>query len=399
MRPAGSTYFGPLTVLLLLHTVATSALMAPPIFAVPAASDLGVDVVWVGIYPMLVYAAAIASSVLAGGATAAVGPIRTSQACLVLVGAGTWLLATGSLIVMAVGALLIGVGYGPITPAGSDLLKSVTPVRLQPVVFSVKQTAVPAGGAIAGAVVPQLVYSGGWRVAAFLMGAACIVLAILVEPLRSHFDGQRPQAGGPSSLLGLQSLRLVVIDRNYAALGVAGLAFAVVQGVLFTYFVPYLSAEVGMSLVLAGAVMTATQVGGVIGRVVWGFVAAWVNSGMLVLVGLSLAMAVSAAATAFFNASWPVLGITAVGVIFGMTAVGWNGLFFAEIARMAPPGTIGALTGALAAIAYLGVMTGPPLFGLILRVVHSYDIGFFGTASVALLGGAVLLLRRGEGLT
>jgi MFS-type transporter involved in bile tolerance (Atg22 family) len=94
-----------------------------------------------------------------------------------------------------------------------------------------------------------------------------------------------------------------------------------------------------------------------------------------------------------------VLGITVVGVVFGMTAVGWNGLFFAEIARIAPPGTIGALTGALAAVAYLGVMMGPPLFGLILRMVHSYDTGFFGIASVALLGGVVLILRHGEGLT
>jgi hypothetical protein len=47
----------------------------------------------------------------------------------------------------ALGALLVGLGYGPITPAGSDLLKRVTPARLQPVEFSVKQAAVPAAGA------------------------------------------------------------------------------------------------------------------------------------------------------------------------------------------------------------------------------------------------------------
>jgi hypothetical protein len=48
---------------------------------------------------------------------------------------------------MALGALLVGFGYGPITPAGSDLLKRITPARLQPVAFSVKQAAVADGGA------------------------------------------------------------------------------------------------------------------------------------------------------------------------------------------------------------------------------------------------------------
>jgi hypothetical protein len=37
------------------------------------ASELHADIIWVGIYPMLVYAAAIASSVLAGGMTAQSG--------------------------------------------------------------------------------------------------------------------------------------------------------------------------------------------------------------------------------------------------------------------------------------------------------------------------------------
>jgi predicted MFS family arabinose efflux permease len=297
---------------------------------------------------------------------------------------------------MALGALLVGIGYGPITPAGSDLLKRVTPSRLQPIVFSLKQTAVPAGGAIAGVLVPALVHWHGWRETALIMGGACTILAVLVEPLRPRFDGPKPPAA-TNSLLGLQSLRLVATNRSYAALGIAGLAYAVVQGVLFTYLVPYLSAKLGMTLVLAGAVMTATQVGGIIGRIVWGFVATWLNSGMRVLIGLGVAMAASAAVTALFSAGWPALAITGVGLAFGMTAVGWNGVFFAEIARVAPLGTIGALTGALSAIAFIGVMLGPPLFGLIVKTARSYDVGFFGIATIAVFGGAVLWLWCKEG--
>ena len=54
------------------------------------ASELHIDIVWVGRYPMLVYAAAITSSVLAGGMTATIGPVRTSQGRLILVGGASW---------------------------------------------------------------------------------------------------------------------------------------------------------------------------------------------------------------------------------------------------------------------------------------------------------------------
>ncbi|WP_417276298.1 hypothetical protein [Castellaniella sp.] len=46
---------------------------------------------------------------------------------------------------MTVGALLIGLGYGPITPA-----------HRMSFVFSIKQTGVPLGGVLAGLVVPGL---------------------------------------------------------------------------------------------------------------------------------------------------------------------------------------------------------------------------------------------------
>ena len=382
-------YLGPLLALMVLHTTAIGSLLAPPIFAVVAVADVGLSIEWIGAYTLLVYGAAIMSAVLGGGLTSKVGPIRTSQYCLLLIGGGVSLLASANLWLIALGSLAIGIGYGPLTPAGSDLLKHVTPPRLQPVIFSIKQTAIPAGGAIAGATIPTLVYLAGWRGTALLLGASCIGLALLAESPRARLDGVQPRASD-RAFMGWGSLRLLFNNPGYLWLGVASLCFAVAQGVLFTYLVPYLSEGLGMTLVVAGAVLAAAQLGGVAGRVLWGALATLLNSSTPVLVGLGVAMAAAAAGTALFTPHWPLAAIIAVSVLFGMTAVGWNGVFLAEVALVAPPGGVGALTGAMSSLAYLGVMVGPPVFGLLLTVTEGYVTGFVMVALVTLAGSAIL---------
>jgi hypothetical protein len=75
-----------------------------------------------------------------------------SQVALVLLGCGIAVAAEGSLSGFGASAI-IGVGAVS-TPTSSQLL-AVSPSRLAPVVFSIKQTAVPAGLLISGFLVPR----------------------------------------------------------------------------------------------------------------------------------------------------------------------------------------------------------------------------------------------------
>jgi predicted MFS family arabinose efflux permease len=388
-------YLVPLLALMALHTTAIASLLAPPIFAVAAVDELGLSIEWIGAYPFLVYGAAILSATFVGGLTANVGPIRASQYCLFLVGAGVCLFASADLWLMVLGSLIVGAGYGPLTAAGSDLLKHVTPQRLQPVIFSVKQTAIPIGGALAGASIPTLVNLTGWRGTAVLLGVICIGLTLFAQTLQARLDGGLPRSSD-RSLLGFGSLRLVARNPAYLLLGVAALCFAFAQGVLFTYLVPYLSDELGLTLVVAGAVLAAAQLGGAGARILWGAVASWLNSAKSVLIGLGAAMAVAAAATALFDPDWSLAAIVAVSILFGMTAVGWNGVFLAEVAHVAPPGGVGALTGTMSSLAFFGLMTGPPVFGVLIKATQGYFSGFMAVAAMTLIGSALLLRMPGK---
>jgi len=145
-----------LTVTLAIQAMVSMALLTLPVMAPVVAAALGVSSAYVGVYIALVYVGAIVASLAAGTAVARFGAIRISQAGLLACALGLALCAVKSVPVIALGALLIGFGYGPVTPASSHLLARTTPARSLSLVFSLKQTGVPLGGVLAGLIVPSL---------------------------------------------------------------------------------------------------------------------------------------------------------------------------------------------------------------------------------------------------
>ena len=75
----------------------------------------------------------------------------------------------------------------------------------------------------------------------------------------------------------------------------------------------------------------------------------------------------------------------------GGTAIGWNGVFLAEVARIAGPAKAGQLTGATAVFTFAGPMLGPSLFSLILLLTSSYAAAFCTMGVFTAIGGALLL--------
>src|SRR5207244_9557391 len=93
-----------------------------------------------------------------------------------------------ALALLIAAALLIGVGYGPITPASSHvLIRTAEPHRLA-LTFSIKQTGVPAGAALAGAVLPALALLVGWRIALLVAALAGLVVAAIAETTHAMLD-------------------------------------------------------------------------------------------------------------------------------------------------------------------------------------------------------------------
>ena len=75
---------------------------------------------------------------------------------------------------------------------------------------------------------------------------------------------------------------------------------------------------------------------------------------------------------------------------FGASAIGWNGVYLAEVARRAPPGMASMATGGTLAFTFLGVVVGPPMFGALSGLFGTYRAGFVGLMVMASISGTVL---------
>jgi MFS family permease len=386
-------------VTLAVQTLTSMAMIAPSVLAPVAAPDLGLAPQAVGLFVSISYFGAMVSSLTSGRLTARFGPLAMCQAAVVLAGAGLVLGKLAIIAVLPLAALAIGFGYGFVTPVSSHILARRTPPGIMALVFSIKQTGVPIGGAIAGAAVPPLVLALGWADSLPVLAAACIATAFLLLPARATLA--EPHATGTRLALGLRGvfaglgrpIQLVLADRRLRELAFASLGYAMVQLVFITYFVSYLNLELGYSLITAGLVYASAHASGIAGRIAWGAVAdRWVPPRVM----LAVLGAVSAACgllTAASSSAWPLAAIVALAMLFAASAVGWNGVYLAEVARCAPPGQVGTATGGTQFFTFGGAVAGPPVFAAAVSATGSYAWAFALFAIPPLLVAARLAGR------
>ena len=385
-----------LTVTTAIQAMVSMALLTLPAMAPAVARALAVPSTLVGAYVALCYFAAMLSSLVGGTLVRRLGAIRVSQLGLGLCAVGLALCALPWLPAVALGALCIGAGYGPITPASSHLLALTTPAHRMSLVFSIKQTGVPAGGMLAGALVPGLSLWLGWQGTLLAVGGVCALCAALAQPLRAALDADRQ----PAQPLALQALfkpiGMVLGHPSLRALAACSFLFSAVQVSTTAYMVTYLNESLGMTLLAAGAALSVSQLAGVVGRIAWGAVADRGLGPRNTLMLLATLMMAGSVLTALLQPQWPTLLIWAIVALLGASAIGWNGVYLATVARQAPPGQAGVATGGTLLFTFMGVVCGSPAFGALAGASGSYRIAFAALALPAALALGLLVWRAAQ---
>ena len=397
--PAAANGFVALVATLAIQVYTSLTSTAPAVLAPILANDFGIAPTWIGFFIGLVYAGAMAGSLASSELVGRFGGIRVSQACVIICAAGmlaTALLPPGAVLLLVVTALLMGLGYGPITVASSEVLIRTTPPERMALTFSIKQTGVPAGTAIAGALMPGLALAFGWRGAFVAVALLGIAVAVSAEPVRRTLDITHP-ARGPFTLRStLEPLLMVARTPRLLELALTGLCYSAVQVSITTFLVVYLTEALGWSLVAAGLALTCVTVAAIPGRIVWGMVADRTRRAVPVLATLGIVSAACGLAFAFARPSWPTYVILPLATVYGFTAIGWNGVQISEVARRAPAGAAAHATGGSGFITFSGVMLGPMVFGALAALSGGFRLSFAFCAAMSALAAAMLLrnLRR-----
>jgi len=402
-RPTASpdeepAWVAPLVAMLAVQTTVSLLSRMAPTLAPALAPRLGWPAESVGYLSALITGGSILVLLLTGPLQRRVGSMRMLQLGLGLGIVGTLLSALPSAAALLLGSLLIGISIGPPSSAGTDVLQRWSPPRRRNLLFSVKQAGVPLGGALAGFAMPWAAQTLGIGAAFGLAAALGVATLLATQPLRAQVDAGRDRslrlrwshfASVATLMRPLASMSAMPAMRR---MGLAGACLAVGQSAWFAFLVTFLVAELAWSLTAAGALFALMQVLSVVGRPLAGFLSDALGDTVRVLRWLAAASAATTLAFAFCTPQWPAAAVVALAVVAGLTVASWNGIQFAEVARLAPPGSLNAAMAGATLLLLGAYVAWPAVFALVLSSGGSFRLGFVLTA----IGSAAALwpLRR-----
>lgn len=382
-----------LPAMLAIQSFGTICSFAGAVVAVHAAVDLGVKSTSIGIYTAVIYVTGMLSGLSAGSFLARYGVIRVCQVALLLGVLGLGLASALPFWPVAIGAaVLLGMGTGPLNPAGSRILARHTPLQWQPFVFSVKQSGTPLGGMLAGLLLPPLMVFYDWRVAVVAISAIPLATLFGLQLIRSDLDDDRNPAFRINFTGILASLRLILTSKPLVTLATAGYFYTFAQMSILSFMVIYLQEANGLSAEFAGVIFAIIHGSAIPARIAWGAVAGRLLSSWNLLGLLGVMMSGSIVAISLFVPTWPFWLTALIAVMLGASTNGVLGLLLSEFSRLAPKDKVGETVGGAQFFLFFGIVSGPPIFGAMVEFGGGYSNAFYLIATTALAAGCLLLI-------
>jgi MFS family permease len=393
-----AAWVGPLLAMLAVQTAVSFLSRIAPTLAPTLAPRIGWPVESVGYLSSMITGASIVALLLGIPLLRRLGSMRNLQVGLALGVLGALLSAVPAPAALVVGSLLIGLSIGPPSSAGMDVLQRFSPPRHRNLLFSVKQAGVPLGGVIAGLLLPWASQTLGIGMAVAISAAIGALTLVAVQPLRERVDAGRDAKLAlhwqmflsPANLR--RPLAVLVAMPALRHMGLAGGCLGAGQSAWFAFLVTYLVVELHWTLTAAGALFALMQLVSVLGRPLAGFISDRLGDGMRVLRWAVIGSGLTTLALAFCTPAWPTWSVVGLAVLAGLTVASWNGVQFAEVARLAPRETLNETMTGATLLLLLAYVIGPALFSLVVAAGASFGAAFAATALVTL--SALLPLSR-----
>lgn len=389
--PEPSGWFGPVLVTVALQFIGSITLLFMPMVAPLMAAEFGWQKSTIGYLAALIMFGSMTFLMAIAPLVHRAGPIRSVQLGLCLSIVAFLLLLAPIWIAPVIGSLLIGFSYGPSVPSSSQVLQRFSPPQHRALMFSIKQGGGALGGVFAGLALPAVAIVGGWRGTVVFTILLVIIFIAIVQPFRERVDEQRDRQRrlNVSAFLSVENLSRPVL----ALAGVPGLfSFAVgggllgmTQGCWHAFLVTFLVNHLDYSLSRAGFIFAVMQASTIGGRMLMGWLADRIGSGLIIMRINSIGGFVTTGVLALAGPEWPFWTILMIAVVSGVTVNGWNGVNISEVTTRAPRHLIGEASAGGVVIVMSGHIVGPSAFALLLSLVDRFDVAFIGAGFVSLL--------------
>lgn len=381
---------------LLVQTAISFLIACVPVLAPVIASSQGSNVDLIAFYGPITYVVALLASFQVPKLLQALGGYGLGLLCVAVSAAGLLFLLPQAMAFAIAVPIAAGMATGAMNPASVEVLGPRTTPRNAALVLSIKQTGVPLGVMVAGAVAPVMVVYVGLQAAILYFVAASAILLVLLAPLAGWLNGAaRPAPKGPYRPLGPARQLLALPGMKEVAL--VGAVFCGMQVAFRSFFTVYLVRDLDIDLVMAGLAFSLSQIAGMIGQIGWAVVADRLFDIRQTLGVIGFIIGGAAVVTAGLVGYSGFASIMIVAVAFGATVAGFMPVLFGEVARKAPAGQAGALTAGLNLFLIGGSIAGPLIFGAV-AYGFGYSAAFLVTGLVTcLVVGTVFFDRRRTG--
>jgi Na+/melibiose symporter-like transporter len=173
-------------------------------------------------------------------------------------------------------------------PTTSQVLSAGADARYANLIFSLKQTGAPLGGLLAGFLIPPMIIGLSLSTAVVTLVGVSLVVCFLLAFVAPFADRGVPQSKTRPRFFEpiLAVLRVPTLRRMVAA----SFTYSGMQLCLGAFLPVYLVEREGLSLSAAGWVFGVSQIGTMVGRLLYGWIADRMLSPLVVVVALGFAV-------------------------------------------------------------------------------------------------------------
>ena len=310
-------------------------------------------------------------------------------------------LSTG-FVISCIVLFSLGLAVGCMQIAAVKAIIDWFPFSGRATAMGIKQTGVNAGGVAGSLALPLILGIYGWHVIFRGMSVLAFLFALCSLVLYRNTVDRR----GGDVLRSYQPVRLKEVilslkEVHYVVVTVAGLFLIAVQFSFASYVVLYLNRSLRLSLELSGVILALSFAVGAIGRVGWGICSDYFfrdrEVSLAIIGGIGAAVCV---ALGLITPSTPTWAFYLLAVFAGLSLMGWMGIWPALVGELSQGKSTGLGIGVAFFFANLGLLAGPPFFGLLTDLTHSFFPAWLflafcmGTVSLLMLIGIRSSSRR-----
>ena len=268
-----------------------------------------------------------------------------------------------------------GSGYGMGNPVSSKGLFLWFDKNTRGLVFGIKQAGVTVGAAAAGVLLVYLSRKFGPFIALVIIGSFISFMFVVVfflyrDPVKdnnlSQSDTKKSEEPEqkPSAFFNLRS---IITNRLFLYLCIIMAILGLLQGIIVTFFILYITESHGYPLMMAGTLFSTIMLSGAIGRILWGLTSDRLFDGrrkpvLIIIAGLAVFCITS---LAFWSAAIPKFLLYGIAVCVGLSALGWNSICLLMVTEITDKDKTATFVGLASTIAWFGLACGPLAFGIL----------------------------------